>query len=336
MPWPRRWTTLEISVVIPLFNEEESVSLLHERVTLALQKLGLSYEIILVDDGSTDSTVQLAAEIASTDPNLRIFRFRRNYGQTPAMAAGIDFASGEWIVTMDGDLQNDPGDIGLLIDKLKEGNDLAVGWRHDRQDKMITRKIPSKIANWIIGHITGIPIKDNGCSLKAYRAEVIQQIPLYSDMHRFIPAMASISGARVAEVRVRHHARQFGESKYGLGRVYKVLVDLLSVKTIISFSHRPLVWFSLLAVPAFAVGILSLVHVLGGMISDGTSTSVPIAGTGVLFVSLGIFLVLNGALAELVYRTGDLDLTSMAKLTASSGGKSQASIHERTQTERSE
>ncbi len=171
-------------------------------------------------------------------------KFRRNYGQTPAMAAGIQEARGRVLVTMDGDLQNDPADIALFLEKIDEGNDIVVGWRFNRQDKLITRKIPSRIANWLIGRITGVPIKDNGCSLKAYRAALIKKIPLYSEMHRFIPAMASIAGPRIAEIKVRHHARQFGQSKYGLSRIYKVLLDLMVIKTVASFTARPLLWFT--------------------------------------------------------------------------------------------
>jgi glycosyltransferase involved in cell wall biosynthesis len=308
-----------LSVVVPVFNEEESVRPLHAAISEAVKKLGLNYEIILVDDGSADSTPAILRELAEQDNRLKIIRFRKNYGQTPAMAAGIDYASGRWIVTMDGDLQNDPRDIKTLLDELEKGYDLAVGWRENRQDKLITRKIPSVIANRIIGYITGIPIKDNGCSLKAYRADIIQQIPLYSDMHRFIPAMASISGSRVSQVSVRHHARRFGESKYGLGRIYKVLVDLLSIKTIVSFAHRPLIWFALISIPAFLASFVCLTDSVIGMVSDSRSPSVPVMGTGVLFAALGLFLIFNGALAELVYRTGDVNLSRLAQLTIRRG-----------------
>ena len=254
-----------LSIVVPLYNEEESVEAMHAAIDAALATLDYDYEILFVDDGSRDRTFELAAGLAGRDPHLRVVRFRRNYGQTPAMAAGIDHAEGDVIVTMDGDLQNDPRDIGLLVEKLDQGYDIAVGWRFNRQDKLITRKIPSRIANWIIGKITGVPIKDNGCSLKAYKASVIKQIPLYSDMHRFIPAMASLAGTRVAEVKVRHHARQFGESKYGLGRIYKVLVDLLSVKTIVSFSSRPMLWFTLLSIPFAIISMLCIVASIVGL-----------------------------------------------------------------------
>ena len=215
--------------------------------------------------GAQTARSAIATEIARIDPRLCIVRFRRNYGQTPAMAAGIEHARGEIIVTMDGDLQNDPEDIRRLLEQLDQGYDIVVGWRFNRQDKLLSRKIPSRIANWLIGKVTGVPIKDNGCSLKAYRASLIKQIPLYSEMHRFIPAMASIAGPRIAEIKVRHHARQFGQSKYGLSRTYKVLLDLLVVKTVASFTSRPLIWFSLLATPLAVLGGAALAHSLLGL-----------------------------------------------------------------------
>jgi glycosyltransferase involved in cell wall biosynthesis len=220
------------------------------------------------------------------------------------MAAGIDHASGRVIVTMDGDLQNDPRDIPMMLEKIDEGYDLVVGWRHKRQDKLITRKIPSMIANRLIGKVTGVPIKDNGCSLKAYRADVIQRIPLYADMHRFIPAMASLAGPRIAEVKVRHHARTFGDSKYGLSRIYKVLMDLVTIKTLAGFYSRPLAWFALLAIPFAILGVIILGVGMAELITTG-SLSTPLAGTGLLFMILALFLFFDGALAELVYRTGD-------------------------------
>ena len=216
MSSPATVTPPRLSIIVPLYNEGESVRALHAAIVSAVDPIGVSYEMVFVDDGSRDNTLEIATELARIDDRLRIVKFRRNYGQTPAMAAGIEHASGDVLVTMDGDLQNDPADIGNLLEKLDEGYDICVGWRFNRQDKLVSRKIPSRIANWIIGKVTGVPIKDNGCSLKAFRASLIKQIPLYSEMHRFIPAMASIAGPRIAEIKVRHHARQFGQSKYGL------------------------------------------------------------------------------------------------------------------------
>lgn len=305
----------DLSIVVPLYNEEQSVRPLYDAIANAVEPLDKAVEFIFVDDGSKDSTYKVACKLARTDQRLRVVRFRRNYGQTPAMAAGIDLAQGKTIVTMDGDLQNDPSDIPHFFSKMDEGYDIVVGWRHNRQDKLVSRKIPSKIANWIIGKVTGVPIKDNGCSLKAYRADVIKHVPLYSEMHRFIPAIASIAGSRIAEIKVKHHARQFGESKYGISRVYKVLLDLMTIKTISTFSTRPLLWFAMLAVPFFVLSILMLV---GGLVALGEAgvSALPMAGAGMLFGTLSIFLVLSGGFAELVSKTGHGDVTRYPLLTA--------------------
>ena len=238
---------MDLSIIVPLYNEEDSVTPLYDAIVKSVDRMALNYEILFVDDGSKDNTVPVASELAAQDKRLRVVKFRRNYGQTPAMAAGIDNAIGKILVTMDGDLQNDPDDIPELVHKIEQGYDIAVGWRHNRQDKLITRKIPSRMANWLIGKITGVPIKDNGCSLKAYRADVIKNIPLYSEMHRFIPAMTSLAGTKIAEIKVKHHAREFGESKYGLTRIYKVLVDLITIKTILFSFSRPLTIFAIVA-----------------------------------------------------------------------------------------
>jgi len=306
---------VDISIVVPLYNEEESVGPLYAAIAEALEQVDAAAEIIFVDDGSSDNTFKNAAKLAESDKRLRVVEFRRNYGQTPAMAAGIDVARGKTLITMDGDLQNDPADIPKFITKMEEGFDIVVGWRFDRKDKLVSRKIPSVIANWLIGKVTGVPIKDNGCSLKAYRADVIKHVPLYSEMHRFIPAMASIAGSKIAEIKVNHRARQFGESKYGLSRVYKVLMDLLTIKTITSFAARPLVWFASLAMLFM---FISTVMLLGGIIglAFGGQQSLPIAGSGLLFASLSIFLLLGGGLAELVTRTAHSKMTEYPLLTA--------------------
>jgi glycosyltransferase involved in cell wall biosynthesis len=231
------------------------------------------------------------------------------------MAAGIEHARGNVLVTMDGDLQNDPADIAHFLSKIAEGYDIVVGWRYNRQDKLISRKIPSKIANWLIGKVTGVPIKDNGCSLKAYRASLIKEIPLYSEMHRFIPAMASIAGPRIAEIKVRHHARQFGASKYGISRVYKVLLDLMVIKTVASFTARPLQWFTLLAVPLFLAGTVALGYALWSLGQPGGAMSLPIAGTGVILCTAATILALAGVIGELVYKLGDVRDHRFARLT---------------------
>ena len=297
--------TPELSVVVPLYNEEESLRPLYRAITNAVAPLGISYEIVFVDDGSRDATVQVADEIARSDARVCLVKFRRNYGQTPAMAAGIAQASGEVIVTMDGDLQNDPADIGALLRKIDEGYDIVVGWRFDRQDKLVSRKIPSRIANALIAKVTGVPIKDNGCSLKAYRASLIKKIPLYSEMHRFIPAMASIAGPKIAEIKVQHHARQFGQSKYGLSRIYKVLLDLMVIKTVASFTARPMVWFGMLSIPMLLAAAIAFAFTIVQFASDGT-LSLPIAGSGVIFLSSAIILMGSGAIGELVYKLGDM------------------------------
>jgi glycosyltransferase involved in cell wall biosynthesis len=305
-----------LSVVVPLFNEQDSVQILHGRISSALALAGVDYEILFVDDGSRDATLEVAAKIVENDPRLRVVEFRANYGQTPAMAAGIDLARGSVIATMDGDLQNDPADIPSMLAAFDDETDMVVGWRKNRQDKLLTRKIPSWIANRLIGRVTGVPIRDNGCSLKLYRADVIKQVPLYSEMHRFIPAMASLVGARVKEVPVTHHARQHGASKYGLSRTYKVLLDLLSIKMIIGFSQRPLLWFALLAIPFALLAIATLVAAILPLFSPGGEIVLPFAGTGLLFGALAFFLVMGGAVSELVYKTGDADLSSFSRFLA--------------------
>jgi glycosyltransferase involved in cell wall biosynthesis len=298
---------VEVSVIVPLFNEEDSVTPLYERITESVSSLGVAYEIVFVDDGSRDRTLEMATKLAGVDDHLKIIEFRGNYGQTQAMAAGIEHARGRFIVTMDGDLQNDPADIAFMLEQLTDDYDMVVGWRKDRQDKLVTRKIPSWIANRLIAKVTGVPIKDNGCSLKVYRASLIKLVPLYSEMHRFIPAVAFGSGARVREVPVRHHARQFGKSKYGLSRIYKVLLDLLAIKMVTAFCERPLVWFALMAIPRAIAGTGLLAGAIMPVGLAGDSVSLPFAGSGILFWALSLFLLLIGALAELVYATGDDD-----------------------------
>jgi glycosyltransferase involved in cell wall biosynthesis len=288
---------------------------LYEAIVRAVEPLGRPFEMVFVDDGSKDGTVAMAQALAQRDARLRIVKFRRNYGQTAAMAAGIEHANGEVLVTMDGDLQNDPADIALLLEQIESGYDVVVGWRHNRQDKLITRKIPSRIANWLIGRVTGVPIRDNGCSLKAFRASLIKRIPLYSEMHRFIPAMASIAGPRVAQIRVRHHARRWGQSKYGLSRIYKVLLDLMVIKTIASFASRPLRWFAILSLPLFALAFFALGQTAVDLLLGADGISLPIAGSGVIFLGSALILLCSGALAELIYARGDVRDREFLRLT---------------------
>src|SRR5262245_14419999 len=313
--WQRMTTAPDLSVIVPFYNEEESISAMHAAIVEAVEPLGIPFEMVFVDDGSRDRTLEVATAIARNDERVRVVKFRRNYGQTPAMAAGIEHATGEVLVTMDGDLQNDPKDIEHFLAKINEGNDIVVGWRFNRQDKLVSRKIPSRIANWLIGKVTGVPIKDNGCSLKAYRGALIKAIPLYSEMHRFIPAMASIAGPRIAEIKVRHHARQFGQSKYGLSRIYKVLLDLMVIKTVASFTARPLLWFSMLATPLVLLGSFALGYALWAWAATDAGMSLPVAGTGVLLLTSAFILVCGGVLGELIYRAGDVRDQDFSRLT---------------------
>ncbi len=286
----------DISVCVPIYNEEESVGPLHEAIVAALEPSGYSFEVVLVDDGSKDDTIPRLRAIAAADPRVVVVRFRRNAGQTSAMQAGIDHARGRFLVTMDGDLQNDPADIPMMVDKLGEDYDLVVGWRIKRQDKFLSRKLPSKLANYLIGKATGLPIRDNGCSLKVYRAEVIRRVPLYSDMHRFIPAMSIPMGARVAEVGVRHHARQFGESKYGLSRVLKVLLDLMVITTLLVFARRPLARFSGVAILAALAAVVAI-----AAIPASTPAVVPMT-VAALTASLAVFLLLLGLVTSVPFQ----------------------------------
>ncbi len=302
-----------LSIIVPFYNEEDSIGPLHSAIVAAIEPLHIAFEMVFVDDGSRDATCARGEAIARRDARVRVVKFRRNYGQTAAMAAGIDHASGEILVTMDGDLQNDPADIGLFLAKMAEGYDIVVGWRHKRQDKWLSRKLPSMIANRLISRVTGVRITDNGCSLKAFRASLIKRIPLYSEMHRFIPAVASIAGPKVAEIKVRHHARQFGTSKYGLSRIYKVLLDLMMIKTVASFTARPLVWFGLLCVPLTLIGLIALAA--GLLAASAGGTSLPLTGTGVIFLTASVTLMASGTLGELVYKLGDVRPADFARLT---------------------
>jgi len=312
----------KLSVIVPFYNEEDSIEPMYAAIVRAVEPLNIPFEMVFVDDGSRDSTALRGEQIARRDARVRIVKFRRNYGQTAAMAAGIEYATGETLVTMDGDLQNDPADIELFLAKMAEGHDLVVGWRHKRQDKLMSRKIPSMIANRLIGKVTGVRITDNGCSLKSFRASLIKGIPLYSEMHRFIPAMASIAGPRIAEIKVRHHARQFGKSKYGLSRVYKVLLDLMVIKTVASFTSRPLLWFSLLCLPLTLVGLLALAAGLLTTLTAGGRMSLPLTGAGIIFLTASVTLMASGTLGELVYKLGDVRPEDFARLTMKAAVKS--------------
>jgi glycosyltransferase involved in cell wall biosynthesis len=292
----------DLSIIVPLYHEEENVHLLHRAIVEAIRPLGLHSEIVFVDDGSKDRTFERCLELPRTDPDLRVVKFRRNAGQTAAMAAGIDHARGEVLITMDGDLQNDPLDIPLFLEKIAEGYDLVVGWRHDRQDHW-SRVLPSKVANWLIGKVTGVPIKDNGCSLKAYRADLIKNIPLYNEMHRFIPAMASLAAPHIAQIKVRHHPRRFGKSKYGFSRIYKVFVDLVTIRSILSFSRRPATWLGIVAAVGGLGSFLCLLTTLTILATDPPQESIVFTSMSVLLGSLAVFSVFLALLSHLIYGT---------------------------------
>src|SRR3990170_1561407 len=295
----------DLSIIIPLYNEEESVAALYKSILTAIDPLNVQFEILFVDDGSKDNTFHISKGLASHDKRLRVIKLRKNCGQTPAMVAGIDHARGEILVTMDGDLQNDPADIPKFIEKINEGYDIVCGWRHKRQDKLISRRIPSVVANRLIGKITGVPIKDNGCSLKAYRAGIIKSIPLYSDMHRFIPAMTSLAGTSVAELKVNHHPRRFGVSNYGITRIYKVMMDLLVIKILLSSSTRPLRLFATAGMVSLVAGVSLLMESVTGLFGGEVRMNFMVASGALLFGILSFFLVLIGLLGELVLKTGN-------------------------------
>jgi glycosyltransferase involved in cell wall biosynthesis len=311
-----RWQNAmtDVSIVVPLYNEQDNVARLCAATHEALARMRRSYELVLVDDGSSDGTYAAAAEIARADPRVRFVVLARNSGQTAAMAAGMAHARGKYLVTMDGDLQNDPRDIPMLVDTLEEDYDLVAGWRMKRQDKLVTRKIPSMIANWLIGKITGIPIRDNGCSLKAYRAAVMRHVPLYSEMHRFIPAMSAIVGARIVQVPVRHHARRFGSSKYGLSRIYKVLLDLISIRLVVAYANRPLVWFLKMAL---APAALAMAFTIAGVAraADGLY-SLPLFGSGLILAAAVGFLIALGSLGELAKHLARRDVVPLVTASA--------------------
>jgi glycosyltransferase involved in cell wall biosynthesis len=261
--------------------------------------------MVFVDDGSRDRTFEILASIHKQDASVRVVRFRKNFGQTAAMAAGFERAKGELIVSMDGDLQNDPADIPKLLAKLREGYDVVCGWRKNRKDKLISRRIPSLVANRLIGLVTGVHIHDNGCSLKAYRASIIKNVVLYGEMHRFIPAMSTITGARIAEIVVNHHPRRFGTSKYGIGRVWRVALDIVTIKMLSGFSSRPAVWFGLFSFPWLALALAALFAAVGVYYDDPSNDWFVMFTTSFLLLFLGAHLLGIGMIGELSMRSRD-------------------------------
>ena len=310
-PKENNQTAPELSLFLPVLNEEDNLRPMHTKIQEALESLGKTAEVIYVDDGSTDKSLQILKEIASADDRVRVISLRRNYGQTAAMSAGIDAALGEILIPMDADLQNDPKDIARLLEKLDEGYDVVSGWRKNRQDKLISRKLPSWIANSIISKIGGVPLHDYGCSLKAYRREVLKDVKLYGEMHRFIPIYASWAGARVAEIPVDHHARTMGKSKYGISRTVKVVFDLMTIKFMASYQTKPIYVFGTFGMIAFIISILSglyAVFMKGARVlgfpqfqADFVETPLPILCIVMFAISLQFFLM--GLLAEMLVRT---------------------------------
>ena len=294
-----------VSVVVPVYNEVESLPHLIEAIANSLIPTQLSYEIVFVDDGSKDGSTELLKQQAQVRTDLKAVLLRRNYGQTAAMAAGFNYARGKAIVTLDGDLQNDPADIPLLLAKLEEGYDLVSGWRQQRQDAALTRLLPSKIANWLIGRITGVNmLHDYGCSLKAYRWELVADMHLYGELHRFLPALAYIEGARITELPVRHHARRYGQSKYGLWRTFRVLMDLLTISFMKTFLTRPMHVFGLFGLISMALGTVLGLYLTFLKLGLGQSIgNRPLLILAVFLVVTGVQLFCFGLLAELLMRT---------------------------------
>jgi glycosyltransferase involved in cell wall biosynthesis len=294
----------ELSVVVPIRDEEESIPALYARLTEALEALGCGYEIITIDDGSQDRSFALLRELALADSRLCVVRFRRNFGQTAAFSAGFARARGRVIITIDADLQNDPADIGALLHKMDEGYDVVSGWRERRQDPFLNRRLPSMLANGLISRVTGVPLHDYGCSLKAYRSEVLRGIRLYGELHRFIPAIASWQGVAVAEIPVRHAARRFGTSKYGIGRTTRVLLDLVTVRFLLSYGTRPMQIFGLLGLLAMLVGVLIAMYLTAIKFIEGAAiANRPLLLLAVLMIVLGVQFISLGLIGELVVRT---------------------------------
>lgn len=296
--------TPEISIVIPIRNESPNIPELYRELTATLGGWGHSYEILIVDDGSTDDSFELLARLQERDARLRIIRFRRNFGQTAAFAAGFAHARGRIIVTVDGDLQNDPNDIPRMVAKIGEGFDIVCGWRKDRKDPWLTRRLPSAMANRLISVATGVRLHDYGCSLKVFRAEVVKPLRLYGEMHRFLPAIASEMGVNIAEVVVNHRARRHGRSKYGLDRTVRVILDLLTVKFLLSYSTRPLQIFGLVGIlmGSLGAGISAWLAYLR-LFGNESIANRPLLLFGILLVFTGVQLVTLGLLAEIQART---------------------------------
>ncbi|MBM9537989.1 glycosyltransferase [Desulfobulbus alkaliphilus] len=295
---------MDISVVVPLYNEEENALILYEELKTVLEGLSLQWEIIFIDDGSIDSTLDILGGIQEKDACVRVIGLRRNFGQTAAMTAGFDYARGDIIITMDGDLQNDPHDIPRMIEKLNEGFDVVTGWRFLRQDPFFSRRLPSKIANRVISWVTGVNLHDYGCTLKAFRHDVIKNINLYGEMHRFIPAIASGMGVSFTELKVNHRPRRFGASKYGISRTVRVILDLITVKFLLSYATRPLHVFGVVGAVSSSIGVLTVfIMTIQRQFFGIAMGNRPLLLLAILLIFMGIQFITIGLLAELVVRT---------------------------------
>jgi glycosyltransferase involved in cell wall biosynthesis len=296
--------TPEVSVAVPIFNEEENIPILYERIRGSMDALARSWELILVNDGSRDRSAERLDSIAAADGRVTVIHLSRNYGQTAALMAGLDHARGDVIVPMDGDLQNDPSDIGRLLAKLDEGFDVVSGWRKDRKDAAFKRNLPSRLANDLISKVSGVRLHDYGCSLKAYRRNVLDGVKLYGEMHRFVPIYAAWNGARVSEIEVTHHPRVHGESKYGLERVVKVVLDLLVVKFLFRYAGKPIYLFGGFGLISIGVAILVLAWAAWLKLFEGISLiQTPLPILAVIMFAIGVMSLLMGLLAEMVNRT---------------------------------
>jgi glycosyltransferase involved in cell wall biosynthesis len=294
---------MDLTIVIPVFNEAGSLQALHEQLSTALQETGRSYEVIMVDDGSRDDSTAILKGLHAEDPHVKVIRFRRNFGQTAAFAAGFDYAQGDIVITMDADLQNDPADIPLLLAEMEKGYDVVSGWRQDRKEPFLSRRLPSMTANWLISQATGVHLHDYGCSLKAYRREVVKGVRLYGDLHRFIPALASWMGVSVTEVPVQDHARQFGKSKYGISRTVRVVLDLIAVRFLLNYSTRPIQVFGGLGLLSALLGAVFGLYLTFVKLALGQNIgSRPLLLLAVLLIVTGVNLVGMGLLGELVVR----------------------------------
>jgi len=295
---------VDLSIVIPLLNEEDNIPPLYQSLKDVLDGMDVSYEIIIIDDGSTDRSYEILKQLAAKDKSLKVIRFRRNFGQTAGLAAGFDEAEGDVVITMDADLQNDPKDIPKLLEKINEGYDLVAGWRYDRQDAEISRKLPSRIANALISKTTDVKLHDYGCTLKAFRKEVIKNINLYGELHRFIPAIASWMGVKIAEVKVNHHARIHGESKYNISRTPRVLLDLFTVKFLLSYSAKPLQFFGKFGLISGGIGFFMMLWLIGQrLFTDTPLSDKPSLLIAIMLILVGVQFISFGLLGEMMTRT---------------------------------